>query len=254
MKKLVIAISFLTLNTYADTTKGWEIAKKMDETNSGYIGETSTMKLLIVDSGGGQIEREIEGKSLEKSDMDKTLMNFIKPLDVKGTKLLTWSRKNDKDDQWLYLPSLKRVKKINSDSKGSSFMGSEFSFEDLAGQSIEKYTYDLKSEGSLGNQKVYVLERTPKEKSSYNKVVLYVSTKNYTTLKSEYYKNNTLLKVGTFSDFKEYVMPVTKKKIVRPGKIEMNNVQNKNKSIFVWENRVIGKAISESVFTQESLK
>lgn len=233
--------------------KGLEIAKKMDLANDGYVGETSSMKLVLIDSSGKQIEREMEGSSIELKDMDRTIMNFVKPLDVKGTKLLTWAKQDDDDDQWLFLPSLKRVKRINSKTKGSSFMGSEFSFEDLGGQAIEKYTFNFLREEKLDKQKVWVLERVAKGNSSYSKVILYVSEKYLTTIKSEYYnKRNELVKIGKFSDIKAY--KVGKKTIYRPNQIEMNNVQNKKQSIFIWENRKLGVKLSEGIFTKDALR
>lgn len=254
MRKIcVFFILIINLSISASLEEGWKIAKQMDASNDGYVGESSTMKLVLIDATGRQIEREMLGESLEKTNMDQTLMNFVKPLDVKGTKLLTWSKEVGDDEQWLYLPSLKRVKKINSQTKGSSFMGSEFSFEDLGGQSIEKYTFFLKGSTKIENQDVWILERKAKESSSYSKVVLYVSKKYMSALKSEYYnKRNELLKVANFSGFTKYT--VGKKEIYRPGKIEMNNIQNKKKSIFSWENRKIGIKIPDSHFTQDALK
>ncbi len=252
MNKFLVC-SFLSLLTFASLDKGLEIAKRMDAASDGYVGETSSMRLILIDSSGKRIEREMEGSSIELKDMDRTIMNFVKPLDVKGTKLLTWAKHDDDDDQWLFLPSLKRVKRINSKTKGSSFMGSEFSFEDLGGQAIEKYTFDLKKEESFGNEKVWVLERVAKGKSSYSKVVIYVSKKHLTTMKSEYYnQRNELVKIAVFSDFSDY--KIGKKTIHRAGKIEMKNVQNNKQSIFLWENRKLGVKLSAGEFTKDSLR
>lgn len=254
MKKIcTLFICLLCLSSHASLEEGLKIAQKMDAASDGYIGESSTMKLVLIDATGRKIEREMLGESSEKKDMDKTLMSFVKPFDVKGTKLLTWSKQVGDDEQWLYLPSLKRVKKINSQTKGSSFMGSEFSFEDLGGQAIEKYTFFLKGNSKVGSEDVWILERKAKENSSYARVILYVSKKFLSTVKTEYYnKRNELLKVAVFSGFVKY--KVGTKEIYRPSSIEMNNIQSKKKSIFSWEDRKVGIAISDSHFSQESLK
>lgn len=252
-KKIALLSLLFGTMSYASLDKGWAIAKKMDAANSGYVGETSLMKLTLVDPSGKEIIREMEGNSSESKSVDKTIMNFKKPADVKGTKLLTWAHKEKDDDQWLYLPSLRRVKRINSRSKGSSFMGSEFSFEDLGSQSIEKYTYNLKGEKTVENQKTWILERVSKAKSSYSKVIMYVSKKYLSAVKSDYYnKRGELLKSAIFSGFKAY--KVKGKTIYRANRIDMTNVQNKKKSIFVWENRKIGVKISSRKFNKNSLK
>lgn len=252
-KKLVLASLVVSSFSFASVEKGWEIAKKMDAANSGYIGETSTMRLTLIDPTGKEIVRVMEGSSSESDTIDKTLMNFKKPADVKGTKLLTWAHKKDDDDQWLYLPSLRRVKRINSKTKGSSFMGSEFSFEDLGSQSIDKYTYDLKGEKKVEGQDTWVLERKSKSKSSYSKVTMYVSKKYLAAVKSEYYnKRGELLKFAIFSGFKQY--KVGRKNLFRANKIDMTNVQNKKKSVFSWEDRKIGVKIPSRKFNKNALK
>lgn len=253
MKLIKFVVLLLSLAVLADE-KGLEIAKKMDKANSGFIGDTSTMELILIDSSGVEIVREMLGISGEFDGVDKSLMEFKKPLDVKGTKLLTWSWKNSDqdDDQWLYLPSLKRVKKINSRSKGSSFMGSEFSFEDIGGQTIEKYNFKFIKDSKLNGQNVWVIERVAKAKSSYSKVILYVSKKYIAPIQSEYFnKRNEHIKTSVMEGFKSYT--IGKKKMWRANKIVMTNLNNKKKSIFNWKGRVIGKKVNESELTKRKL-
>ncbi len=254
MKFFKLLLILVSISALANP-KGLEIAQKMDKANSGFVGDTSTMELILVDSSGVEIVREMIGISGEFEGVDKSLMEFKKPLDVKGTKLLTWTWKNSEqdDDQWLYLPSLKRVKKINSRSKGSSFMGSEFSFEDIGGQTIEKYNYEYLKDSKVGKDNVWVVERKSKAKSSYSKVILYVSKKYLTPVKSEYFnKRNEHIKTSTMEGFKSYT--VGKRKMWRANKIVMVNLNNKKKSIFNWKDRVIGKKVEENDLTKRKLK
>lgn len=254
MKKLLInSLIFCSLSVSASFEKGLEIAKKMEKANEGFGGETSTMTLVLVDSTGQEITREMLGKSIELDDMDRTLMNFQKPADVKGTKLLTWAHNSKDDDQWLYLPSLRRVKRINSRTRGSSFMGSEFSFEDLGGQSIEKYTFNYLGDEDYQGEKVWKIERKAKGKSSYSRVVLLVSKKYMSAVKVDYFnKRNELLKFSLLSNFKKY--KVNGKEMYRASKILMENVQNKKKSIFSWTNRKMGLDLSKRDFVKGALK
>ena len=205
--KIIWAI-FLSISlTLAMTIeeKGLKIAKEMRDANIGFIGEEADMKMLLIDAYGAEIPREMKGKVKEvPNDGDKSLSVFITPKDVKGTKMLTWSHKNKDDDQWLYLASFKRIKRISSRSKSSSFMGSEFSFEDLGSQEVEKYNFKYLRDEKVGSEDTVVIERTPKSKSGYSKQVVWNSTKYNNPIKIQYFdRKGELLKEGVFSDFKE---------------------------------------------------
>lgn len=250
--------SIINLNISASVpsgnAKGMEIALKMKKASDGFIGEESSMKMVLIDAYKAKAVREMEGKILEiEGDGDKSLSTFLNPKDVKGTKMLTWSHKEEDDDQWLYLPVSKRLRRISSRSKSSSFMGSEFSYEDLGSQEIEKYNFEFIKEDKLNNETIWVLNRYPKSKSGYSKQVLYVSQSKLHPLKIEYFdRKDELLKVAQFSEYKEY--EINNKKMYRAGQIHMVNVQTKKESIFTWESRKLGVQHSDRVFDKNTLK
>ena len=123
--------------------------------------------MILKNKQGQESTREIRSKTLEvDGDGDKSMTIFNKPNDVKGTALLSFTHKQGPDDQWLYLPALKRTKRIASDNKSGPFMGSEFAFEDIASQEVEKYTYKFLRDDSLGEMDVFVFERYPVDKKS----------------------------------------------------------------------------------------
>lgn len=256
---LLIAILSLTTNlAYSSTpeAKGLEIAKKMDKANSNFKGEESEMTMTLIDAYGTEIIRKMKGRVKEvKGDGDKSLITFLRPTDVKGTKMLTWSHKTKNDDQWLYLPSMKRIKRISSKAKSSSFMGSEFSYEDLSGQEIEKYTFKhLRDEKSpLGD--VWVIERYPvnKKSSGYSKQVMWILKKYNGASKVEYYdRKGKLIKIAEFQNYKSF--KVSGKTLWRPEKIHMKNVQTKKQSIFAWDKRTLGKNLKNKFFSKKYLK
>ena len=253
---LVMTLCFS--NTFAATAeqKGLEIAKKMEAANNGFRGEQSQMEMILIDAYGTQTKRVMNGLVQEvKGDGDKSISIFENPKDVKGTKMLTHSHKGDDDDQWLYLPTVRRVKRISSSNKSSSFMGSEFSYEDLGSQEIEKYNYKWIKDVKIGKKgaKGWIIERVPKSNSGYTKMVMTVAKKYMNPIKVEYYdRKKELLKVAKFSGFKKY--KVGKKSMWRSNKIEMNNVQTKKKSIFEWKKRKIGVSHSKKTFQKSSLK
>jgi len=265
MKTLIIAsvLAFMTSPSWAKTAvetaekKGLRIAVENNKANSGFVGESSKMIMKLYDAHGASTERIMKGKTLEvKGDGDKSVSIFEKPLDVKNTKMLTWSHKKDDDDQWLYLPSFKRWKRISSNNKSSSFMGSEFSYEDLGSQEPEKFDYKwLKDEkitvdGASAN--CWVMERKPKKKSGYSMQKLWVDQTKRNPSKIEYYdRKGELLKTAEFSKFKSY--KVGGKTIWRPNFISMKNVQTKKSSTIEWQDRKLGQKYKSKDFKKSNI-
>lgn len=234
-----------------DAKKGLEIATSAEKYNDGYLGETSEMKMLLVNAHGDKIERKMTSKVSEtKNDGDKSIITFLWPADVKGTKMLTWTHKKEDDDQWLYLPSMKKVKRISSRSKTGSFMGSEFSYEDLGSQEVEKYKYKFVKDDELSGRKAWLIERYPNdEKSGYSKQLLWLDKQYYQPLKIEYFdRKKEKLKTALFSEFKKFG-----KKFWRAGKIEMKNHQTAKRSVLEWGNRKLGSKFSSMEFHKKNL-
>lgn len=257
MKTILILLFLLSLHVFSfeGNEKGQEIANRVHLASQGYIGEESLTNMILIDAYGSKVVREIEGKSIEgKNSDDKALSIFKTPKDVKGTKFLTWSHKNKSDDQWLYLPSLRRVKRISSRNKSSSYMGSEFTYEDLSSQDPIKFIYRFVKEVTDKRYgKSWVLERKKKDKTSYSKERLYISQKYMNAYKTEFYdQRGELLKIGQASDFKEF--NVNGKKIFRTMKFDMHNQKNNKRSIIEWKKRNLGKKFSLKTFRKESLK
>ena len=263
MRVLMVALSFVffQVDCFAKESaeaKGMRIAVENKKANSGFKGESSKMVMKLYDAHGASTERIMNGKSLEvPGDGDKSLSIFLKPFDVKNTKMLTWSHKEDDDDQWLYLPSFKRWKRISSNNKSSSFMGSEFSYEDLGSQEPEKFSYkwlkDEKIKIDGKDSDTWVLERKPKKKSGYSKQVMWVDKVKRNPGKIEYYdRKGDLLKVASFSKFKSY--KVSGKSMWRPNFIDMKNLQTKKSSTIEWKDRKLGKKYKSKDFKKSNIK
>ncbi|MBC8394752.1 MAG: outer membrane lipoprotein-sorting protein, partial [Deltaproteobacteria bacterium] len=145
MKRLLMTLTIsmlLLLQAAAAETpaeKGLSIAKEADRRDTGFEDYTADLLMILKNKHGQESIRKIRIRSLEvEGDGDKSLSIFDNPRDVKGTAFLTFSHKAGDDDQWLYLPALKRVKRISSRNKSGSFMGSEFAYEDISSQEVEK--------------------------------------------------------------------------------------------------------------------
>ena len=155
MRKIVlsvIAFSFIVLvNAQTAEERGIEIAKAAELADEGFQSSTVNLKMTLKNKNGQVSERSLTTKTLELTeDGDKSLIVFNSPKDVKGTSTLTFTHKIGADDQWLFLPSIQRVKRISSSNKSGPFVGSEFAYEDLSSQEVEKYSYKfLEEKGDL---------------------------------------------------------------------------------------------------------
>ncbi|GHA16855.1 membrane protein [Arenicella chitinivorans] len=207
---LAITISLLPLPASADPdseAKGLAIAKEMKARDRGWGNSQSQMTMTLRTKGGDEVVREMRTKALEVTgDGDKALTIFDTPLDVKGTTFLSFSHTEGDDDQWIYLPAVKRVKRIASRNKSGPFLGSEFAFEDLSSFEVEKYQFDFQREETINGLPGAVIVMDPVDKySGYTKIIAWVDTAHYRPHKLEFYdRRDTLLKTLTISDYKQY--------------------------------------------------
>lgn len=237
--------------TTAFAISNFEVAKKSDEAMSGYGDAMSQMQMVLINAGGQERVREMKMKVLELDGGDKSLMEFLSPADVKGTKFLSYEHADKDDDQWLYLPALKRVKRIASRNKSGAFMGSEFSYEDLTAFNIDKYDYEGEAEeDTVEGKKMYKTVRTPNTKNSgYTKQVALVDAETFLTMKVDYYdRKRELLKTATFDEYKKIGG------VWRIGKITMSNHQNDKKTILRWEDETVKNGLGEKDFHKRVLK
>jgi hypothetical protein len=253
---ILCVFCFLSPIVQAETPeeKGLRLAREIEAANKGFVGERSRMKMVLIDAHGSKVERQMTGMIMEVADEgDRSLINFESPLDVQGTKMLTWSKKNDDDEQWLYLPSVRRVKRITSRQQSASFLGSEFSYEDLGSQEVDKYTYKWIRDDQYEGKPVWIIERYPKRTSGYSKQILTVRQDIKTAVQVEYFdRRSELLKVAKFLGFKEF--KVGSRVHHRPSSIHMKNVQTRKESIFEWQSREIGVAHNAIDFEQRNLR
>ena len=248
MKKIIL-IAMSAISLFAITNI--ELAKKSDAVSDGFVSSTSNMTMKLINSAKQETIRKMASKTLEGQKGDMSLMIFLTPADVKGTKMLTHEHLNKDDDQWMFLPALKRVKRIASRNKSGSFMGSEFSYEDTSNNSWEKYTYldDLK-EVMFNGTKHYKGTRVPKDKNSgYSKQVTYIDANTFLVSKVDYYdRKKELLKTAIFSKWTKidgvYLM----------SKIIMTNHQNSKKTILSWTNQKIKVGLGKKDFSKRKLK
>ena len=161
--------------------------------------------MVLRNAAGQESTRTLEIATLEKPDEDegdKSLVLFDTPRDIEGTALLSHAKILDPDNQWLYLPALKRVKRISSSNKSGPFVGSEFAFEDFTALELNKYDYTWLREETVDGVAMDVVERTPRyENSGYSRQVSWVDQDVYQVRKVEFYdRRGDLLKTLTLAD------------------------------------------------------
>jgi len=232
---------------------GLAIAKKADEADLGFESSKVQLEMVLRNKQGQESTRMMETSTLEMvMDGDKSLIVFNSPRDVKGTATLTYTHKDGPDDQWLYLPAIKRVKRISSDNKSGPFMGSEFAYEDLSSQEVEKYSYKfLRNEQFLGFN-CAVVEQDPKDpKSGYTRrLVWYNLDKDFRLEKTEFYdRKNALLKTLTYTNYKQYL-----EKHWRAGQFLMVNHLTGKQTTLTFKNYTFKTGLSEADFSQNSLR
>lgn len=253
MKKIVlsvIAFSFIILvNAQTPEERGLEIAIAAVQADLGFNSSSVELKMTLKNKNGQTSERHLTTKTLELTeDGDKSLNVFNSPKDVKGTSTLTYTHKIGSDDQWLFLPSIKRVKRISSNNKSGPFVGSEFAYEDLSSQEIEKYTYKfLEVKGNL-----LLVEQDPVDpKSGYTRrIVSYNKDKGYRIEKVDFYdRKNALLKTLSYTDYQLY-----KDKFWRANIFNMVNHQSNKETLLEFSNYNFDVDLSDEDFTQAALK
>ena len=231
--------------------KGLELAKRIDKANEGFKTDVSSVQMDLINQYQDRIERTMVIETIEgDGDGDRSRVEFMTPPDVNGTKLLTWTHKVGDDDQWLYMPAIKRIKRISSRNKSGAFMGSEFSYEDLSSQEVEKYTYRFLEETKVDGRPCWKYERFPVDKrSGYTRQVIWTDHEYMNALKVEYYdRKNELLKTGVFKDYKKYGG------LWRVGSIDMFNHQTKKRSILQWKKRELGVDLDSDDFESDALE
>lgn len=253
MKKLIVLaiviISTIGINAQTAEERGLEIAKAAEQADLGFGSSTVELKMTLKNKNGQTSERSLTTKTLELTeDGDKSLIIFKTPKDVKGTSTLTFTHKVGSDDQWLYLPSIKRVKRISSNNKSGPFVGSEFAYEDLSSQEVEKYSYKFLEE----KENLLIVEQDPVDpKSGYiRRLVTYNKSKGYRIESVEFYdRKNSLLKTLNYSDYKLY-----KDKFWRAGTFKMVNHQSNKETILNFSDYNFDVNLTVDDFSQAALQ
>ena len=232
-----------------EAQKGYDLSARADRTDNGFCDSRVNARMVLTNRAGQQTVREFSFQTLEKEDEsvgDKSMVVFDSPRDVEGTALLSHANILDPDDQWLYLPALKRVKRISSKNKSGAFVGSEFAFEDFTISELNKFTYSYVGEEEFDGMKTDVIERFPRyENSGYTKQISWLDQDIYQVRKVEFYdRKGALLKTLRLSDYRDY------DGIWRAHSLKMVNAQNGKETELVYEDFSFKNGLDSNDFEQ----
>jgi uncharacterized protein len=231
---------------------GFEIAARADRTDRGFLNSEVELEMILRNATGKESRRTLKIATLEIPDEsvgDKSLVIFDSPSDIKGTALLSHANILDPDDQWLFLPALKRVKRISSANKSGPFVGSEFAFEDFTALELNKYDYRYLREEDIDGLKTDVVERTPRyENSGYTRQISWVDQDVYQVRKVEFYdRRGDLLKTLTLNDYRNY------DGVWRSQLMQMVNHQTGKSTDFVYGDYAFDTGLEENDFVKGRL-
>ncbi len=249
---LVLAAFPLTAGAITPEEKGLAIAVEDDKRDNGFQDYQAEAIMVLRNKQGEESTRYLRFRVLEvNGDGDKNLTIFDQPRDIKGTAFLNFTHPLGDDDQWLYLPALKRVKRISSSNKSGPFVGSEFAYEDLTSNEVEKYTYKWIRDEVYEGQKSFVVERYPAyENSGYTRQVGWIDQDEYRVLKVDFYdRKNSLLKTLTYKGYKQYL-----DRYWYPDEMNMVNHQTGKSTKLVWKNYTFKTGLEDNDFNKNSLK
>ncbi len=246
------ATTFAQSDPERRTDLGIEIARESDRRDTGWGDSATELSMVLRNAHGEESTRRLRTKTLEiGNDGDKTLIVFDEPRDVSGTAFLSHTHALQPDDQWLFLPSLKRVKRISSSNKSGPFMGSEFAYEDISSQEIGKYSYRFVGETELDGIEVFEVEQIPMyEKSGYTRMVVWFDRAEYRRIRADFFdRKGDLLKTLRWLDYRQY-----EGRYWRSHRMEMENHQTGKSTTLTFADYTFGNGYSERDFDQSSLR
>ena len=244
---IIISISYQTI---AQEMTARDIIEKVYNRAEG-DDQTSNLTMTLINKSGKERVRKIKQFTKDMGDMEKSIMFFQSPADVKNTSFMNWTYDDESksDDQWIYLPALKKTKRISSDSKSDYFMGSDFTYDDLGDRKLDDDTHELLREETIDGVAYYVVESTPKDEDyMYTKTITWIRKDSFIGLKKEFYdEDEDLLKtlhIKKFEKISGFIIITNS---------EMHNVQKDHKTKMVLSDIKINTGISDSKFTERMM-
>ena len=233
---------------------GREIMKKSEEAFL-YAGKDLRVRVTmkLISSSGKTRLRELtmlRRNSGASGGKQKYYIYFHRPADVKGMTFMVYKYPDRDDDRWLFIPALNMVRRVAAQDRASSFVGSDFTYEDISGRDIDEDRHELLMEENLNDEECFVIKSTPVNADMpYSYRLSWISKKNYLPLKIEYYDlSGTLYKVFTADEIKDINgFPTVVKRTMR-------NLQSGHKTEVTFEEVKYNVGLKDSIFSERYLR
>jgi hypothetical protein len=250
---------FFHASVWAENTLSAKEIMEKASTARKLDGSESVMTLTIYNKEGEKRVRQVAmvSKIFDGGATEKRVYRFLSPPDVKGTGVLAFDYENKDDDMWIFLPALRKTRRIVSSEKSKSFIGSEFSYVDMNTPVLDNYKLKILKEEKVNGKDCFVVETLPKnddiaDYEGYSKKIIWVSKDEFMVQKAVYYDlDGQLLKELVSKDIK---LIDDKKKRYRSMHMEMTNKQNGRRSVFQTDKIEFTPNTKDSYFTTEYLE
>jgi len=218
-----------------------------------YAGDDMKAKVLmeLINKEGQKRIRELTmlKKDYQEGGDQKYFMYFYKPADVKGTTFMVYKYPDRDDDRWLFIPAINLVKRIAVNDKYSSFVGSDFTYEDISGRKPDDDSHSLLRKETLNGKTCYVIESIPKGYSEYTKRISWIDDTNFLPLKEEFYdKQNELYRQFEAFEIKDINNIPTEIKRV------MNNTKTGHRTEVTFQSTEYNLRIGDDIFSERYLR
>ena len=247
---MVFVLAAFAGTVNAQQMTGKEIIEKVYYRNDG-DDRKGELTMTLVNSRGDQRVREIRQFNKDFGSTEKKIMFFLSPADVRNTSFMNWSYDDESkdDDQWIYLPALRKVKRISSDSKSDYFMGSDFTYDDLGERHPNEDNHKLLRTEIIDGEECYVVESTPKDPDyMYSKTVTWIIKDKWIGLQKKFYDedgdNLKILKVQEYERLSGIWVIMHS---------VMENVQKEHKTIMEYRDVEINTGIPSNYFTERMM-
>lgn len=251
---IVVAVFCVSAQGQTQTGEGYQLMQRADQVQR-VADESVRVKMELISRSGKKRRRTIKlAQETNSAGLRKSLIRFSAPKSVAGTGLLTVENSGSADDQWLFLPALRRVRRISPADQSDSFLGTDFAFEDLQTEDLDTFIYKRTGEDVVDHAPCYVIEAIPKEsntKSGYGKRVLWLRNTDFVLARVDYFnQRGERLKTYRASD----VRPVGNAQVSRAHRVSMENLKTGHKTVLTFGDFEIDEGIDDQVFTVRTLE
>jgi len=252
----LLLIICVNLNAQNNLT-GRQIMDKHKEASKLKGSEMVGTLKIINQKGHERIRKTSIATKSYGDELSKRIIIFLYPADVKGTGMLVFDYENKDDDMWIYMPALRKTRRIVSSEKRKSFMGSEFTNADISTPNLDDFSYKKLGTEQVDGVDCWKIESTPKDEdiadeNGYSKRIIYIGKKDFVIRKTVYYNlDNELHKILEAKNIK---LIDTENKKYMATEMTMSNKQNGRKSIWIIEKIDVNPNIKDEYFTTDFLE